>query len=53
MEKDATYSVRVQKDGRYVVIMSRPNWAARHIPDFRSEADANEWIVSRQQSVRP
>ena len=51
MAKDATYSVRVRKDGRYVVIMSRPNWAARHIPDFKSETDANEWIALR--TARP
>jgi len=51
MERDATYSVRVQRDGRYVVIMSRPNWAARHIPDFNSEAEAHEWIAARQVKV--
>jgi hypothetical protein len=48
MERTARYIVRLQKDGRYTVVMSRPQWANREIPGFATEADAKAWIAGRQ-----
>jgi hypothetical protein len=52
MERAARYMVRLQKDGRYTVVMSRPEWANREISGFVTEAEANAWIASRRQQSR-
>ncbi len=52
MERAARYIVRLQKDGRYMVVMSRPEWANREIPGFTTAAEANAWIASRRQQSK-
>jgi len=52
MERLARYIVRLQKDGQYMVVMSRPEWANREIPGFATEAEANAWIAGRRQQSR-
>jgi hypothetical protein len=52
MERAARYIVRLQKDGQYTVVMSRPEWANREIPGFTTEAEANAWIASRRQQSK-
>jgi len=52
MERAARYMVRLQKDGHYMVVMSRPEWANREISGFATEAEANAWIASRRQQSR-
>jgi hypothetical protein len=52
MERAARYMVRLQKDGHYTVVMSRPEWANREISGFTTEAEANAWIASRRQQSR-
>ncbi len=52
MERSARYIVRLQKDGQYMVVMSRPEWANREIPGFATEAAANAWIAGRRQQSR-
>ena len=45
MERSARYIVRLQKNGQYMVVMSRPEWANREIPGFATEAEANDWVA--------
>jgi hypothetical protein len=52
MERSARYIVRLQKDGDYMVVMSRPDWANREIPGFATEAEANAWIAGRREQSR-
>jgi glutaredoxin 2 len=52
MERSARYIVRLQKDGQYMVVMSRPEWANREIPGFATEAAANAWIAVRRRQSR-
>ena len=52
LERSARYMVRLQKDGQYTVVMSRPEWANREVPGFRTEAEANAWIANRRQQSR-
>jgi hypothetical protein len=52
MERAARYIVRLQKDGQFTVMMSRPEWANREIAGFMTEAEANAWIASRRQQSR-
>jgi glutaredoxin 2 len=52
MERSARYIVRLQKDGQYVVVMSRPEWANREIPGFATEAAANAWIAGRRKQSK-
>ena len=52
MERAARYIVRLQKDGQYTVVMSRPEWANREVPGFGTEAEANAWIANRRQQSR-
>lgn len=47
MESQASYVVRKQSDGQYMVVMSRPKWVERQIPNFATEAEANAWIAGR------
>jgi len=47
MERSASYLVRLQKNGEYTVVMSRPEWANREVPGFATEAEANAWIATR------
>jgi len=49
MERSARYIVRLQKNGQYMVVMSRPEWANREIPGFATEAEANAWIADRRR----
>jgi hypothetical protein len=52
MERSARYIVRLQKDGQYMVVMSRPEWANREIPGFATEAEATAWIAGRREQSR-
>lgn len=52
MERSARYVVRLQKDGAYMVVMSRPEWANREIPGFATEAAAQAWIAARRQQSK-
>jgi len=52
MERWARYIVRLQKNGQYMVVMSRPEWANREIPGFATEAEANAWIADRRRQSR-
>jgi len=52
MERSARYIVRLQKNGQYMVVMSRPEWANREIPGFATEAEANAWIADRRRQSR-
>jgi glutaredoxin 2 len=52
MERSASYIVRLQKNGEYAVVMSRPEWANREIPGFATEAAANAWIAGRRRQSR-
>ena len=52
MERSACYIVRLQKDGQYTVVMSRPEWANREIPGFETEADAKAWIAGRRRQSK-
>jgi len=52
MERSARYIVRMQKNGQYTVVMSRPEWANREIPGFSTEAEANAWIAARRQQSK-
>jgi hypothetical protein len=52
MERSARYMVRLQKDGQYMVVMSRPEWANREISGFATVAEANAWIASRRQQSK-
>ncbi len=52
MERSARYIVRLQKNGQYIVVMSRPEWANREIPGFATEAAANAWIAGRRRQSR-
>jgi hypothetical protein len=52
MERTARYIVRLQKDGQYMVVMSRPEWANREIPGFATEAEAKAWIAGRRQQSK-
>jgi len=52
MERSASYIVRIQKNGQYTVVMSRPEWANREVPGFASEAEANAWIAARRQQSK-
>jgi hypothetical protein len=52
MERSANYIVRLQKNGEYIVVMSRPEWANREIPGFATEAAANAWIAGRRRQSR-
>ena len=52
MERSARYIVRLQKDGAYMVVMSRPDWANREIPGFATKAEADAWIAGRRQQSR-
>jgi hypothetical protein len=49
MERSASYLVRLQKNGEYTVVMSRPEWANREVPGFATEAEANAWIATRRR----
>lgn len=48
MERSASYIVRLQKNGQYTVVMSRPEWANREVPGFATEAEAKAWIAARR-----
>ena len=52
MERSARYIVRLQKNGQYMVVMSRPEWANREIPGFATEAEAHAWIAGRRQQSK-
>jgi hypothetical protein len=52
MERSARYIVRLQKNGQYTVVMSRPEWANREVPGFVTEAEANAWIAARQRQSK-
>jgi hypothetical protein len=52
MERSARYIVRLQKNGPYMVVMSRPEWANREIPGFATEAEADAWIAARRLQSR-
>jgi len=52
MERSARYVVRLQKDGQYMVVMSRPEWANREISGFATVTEANAWIASRRQQSK-
>jgi hypothetical protein len=52
MERSARYIARLQKDGQYTVVMSRPEWANREIPGFSTEAAANACIAGRRQQSK-
>lgn len=52
MERSARYIVRLQKDGQYTVVMSRPEWPNREIPGFPTEAAAYAWIAERRQQSK-
>jgi glutaredoxin 2 len=52
MERSARYIVRLQKNGEYTVVMSRPDWANREIPGFATEAAAQAWIAGRRQQSK-
>ena len=52
MERTARYIVRLQKDGQYMVVMSRPEWANREILGFATEAEAKAWIAGRRQQSK-
>jgi hypothetical protein len=49
MERSARYLVRLQKNGEYTVVMSRPEWPNREIPGFETEAEARAWIATRRR----
>jgi len=49
LERSACYIVRLQKDGEYTVVMSRPEWANREVTGFATEAKANAWIAARRR----
>ena len=49
MERSASYLVRLQKNGEYTVVMSRPEWANREVPGFATEVEANAWIATRRR----
>ena len=52
MERSARYIVRLQKNGQYTVVMSRPEWANREIPGFATEKEAHAWIAGRRQQSK-
>jgi hypothetical protein len=52
MERSASYIVRLQKNGQYTVVMSRPEWSNREVPGFATEAEANAWIAGRRRQSR-
>ena len=52
MERSARYIVRLQKNGQYMVVMMRPEWANREIPGFATEKEANAWIAGRRQQSK-
>jgi hypothetical protein len=52
MERSARYIVRLQKNGEYTVVTSRPDWANREIPGFATEAAAQAWIAGRRQQSK-
>jgi hypothetical protein len=52
MERSARYIVRLQKDGQYMVVMMRPEWANREIPGFPTEGAARAWIAGRRQQSK-
>lgn len=52
MERSARYIVRLQKNGHYKVVMSRPDWANREVPGFATEAEADAWIAGRRRQSK-
>ncbi|HEY4075882.1 MAG TPA: hypothetical protein VGM26_03020 [Rhizomicrobium sp.] len=52
MERSTRYIVRLQKNGQYTVVMSRPEWANREIPGFAAEKEAHAWIAGRRQQSK-
>ena len=52
MELTARYIVRMQKDGQYTVVKSRPEWPNREIPGFATEVEARAWIAGRRQQSK-
>ena len=52
MERSASYIVRLQKNGQYTVVMSRPEWANREVPGFATEAEAKAWIAARRRQSK-
>ena len=52
IERSARYIVRLQKNGQYMVVMMRPEWANREIPGFTTEKQANSWIAGRRQQSK-
>ena len=52
MERSARYIVRLQKNGQYLVVMMRPQWANREIPGFATETEANSWIAGRRHQSK-
>ena len=52
MERSARYIVRLLKNGEYMVVMMRSEWANREIPGFATEKEANAWIAGRRQQSK-